>query len=305
VASPQQLAAFLHDIAVTVERAIVQIFSAVEAPRILQMWTGRLRVPRRARCFELLLEFVDVAPANKLWIQVVPLVAEGDCLARRRAACRRKRPPQAAESPVERQVGPLQRDVRPDQLDDLVLVGSSLAAIEQEGEDRFRLACPCLRAAPVPNEHTASFDTQAAKRVDVEPMVDGWCSSEGLPARQPLRWQVTHVLLVCRGRRALRQPRADEARRLPYQFPIGHPGRQAGCLEPDQQGRFPIDRDCELCHVGDELRGSEATVHGYKATTSVMTNDLRHCSIVVATGASVSAPPPSWVSRQVWAAGSS
>ena len=75
---------------------------------------------------------------------------------------------QPTQRAVEGEVGTLQVHVRPDQLDELVLGGAALAAVEEEGEDRLRLARAGLLAAPAPHRLAVALDAQRTEREDVQ-----------------------------------------------------------------------------------------------------------------------------------------
>ena len=72
---------------------------------------------------------------------------------------------------MEGEVGAVEVDVRPDQLDRFVLRHAALAAVEQEGEERLRLAGAGLLAAPLADELPVAFRAQRAERVYMEA---GW-----------------------------------------------------------------------------------------------------------------------------------
>ena len=67
---------------------------------------------------------------------------------------------------MEGQVGLRDVDVRPDQLQDLVLVDSMVASVEQEAEDRLRLARPGLVAAPPGDRLACALDAHRPEHVD-------------------------------------------------------------------------------------------------------------------------------------------
>ena len=70
---------------------------------------------------------------------------------------------------MEGEVGAVEVDVRPDQLDRLVLRDAALAAVEEEREQRLRLAGARLLAAPLADELAIAFRAQRAEGEHVQP----------------------------------------------------------------------------------------------------------------------------------------
>ena len=138
----------LHLCAVAVERAVVQEVAAVEGTCLLQC-SERLGGLAPGGIGQQPIELVDVAPGDHGRVEPVAVVVEGD--GSRRSAGSPAGPEDRSESQhgaVEGHVRAVEVDVRPDDLEDLVLGCATVAAIEEECEDRLSLARAGLLAAP-------------------------------------------------------------------------------------------------------------------------------------------------------------
>jgi hypothetical protein len=71
---------------------------------------------------------------------------------------------------MEGQIGALQVDIGPDQLDDLVLGHAPLAAVVEEGEECLRLAGAGLGPAPLAYCLHPPFGAERPQRKEVQPL---------------------------------------------------------------------------------------------------------------------------------------
>ena len=65
-------------------------------------------------------------------------------------------------------IGAIEVDIRPDELENLVLDDATFSAIEQEGEDRFRLARSGLLTAPASNRLPVELRPKLSQREDMQ-----------------------------------------------------------------------------------------------------------------------------------------
>ena len=80
---------------------------------------------------------------------------------------------------MKRDVGAIEIDVRPDQLEDLVLRRAPVAAVEQDGEDRFGLPRAGFLASPASDGVAVQLGPQGTQREHVE----AWWGRRGIGER--------------------------------------------------------------------------------------------------------------------------
>src|SRR5450756_1916586 len=173
--------------AVTVEGTVVQVLAPVERTRLFEK-PKVLRALRGDPCLvEVGQEQRDVRPVDDGRIQPIPIVVEPDP-ARAAATVPIERMTQAAQRAMERQVGPFDVGVGPDELKRLVLCHPALAPVEQEREQCLGLTCPGLLTAPALDRLIPPFHPQRTQREDAQPERARGATHEGLvqPGRSRL-----------------------------------------------------------------------------------------------------------------------
>src|SRR5450756_34257 len=173
--------------AVTVEGTVIQVLAPVERTRLFEKPKVFRALRGDPRLVEVGQEQCDVRPVDDGRIQPIPIVVEPDP-ARAAATVPIERMTQAAQRAMERQVGPFDVGVGPDELKRLVLCHPALAPIEQESEQGLGLTSSGLLAAPALDRLIPPFHPQRTQREDAQSERARGATHEGLvqPGRSGL-----------------------------------------------------------------------------------------------------------------------